>query len=320
MFTKLLFFILIPLSLLARYDYMSTLDKVYTQDEFRIYYTLQGDNALPLKNQSDLNKNSIPDYIENIANQLSQASWLLTKDFHFTHPLQQERFKHKAKFVDIHIIPIKVNGAASDVVDEEREAIVMKLSVNLVSYTLTPLHEFFHLIQYGYSMFNNRWSMEGQARWVEYSFRKGIGKNKVLPKTIQELDALTATIYEADIFWNRLAFLSNKNKSTFYPTKLYKYEHSNKSFIKDDSLYGVDMIRSILQEYSKYEKIVAKRYSYKNFDWTEKQQKSIQNNPYIFLAIQDALGRLNSKDNEIRDFIKLIDFYISTKGIKNEKF
>lgn len=311
-YVRVIFFILFFLPIYSyASSYLSTLDKIYKQDEFRIYYTLDGDNALPKKNQIDSNNNKIPDYVENIANQLSEASKLLIDNFKFIHPLAQPRFKGKAHFIDIHLIPIKVNGAAGDVVDEKNSSLVIKFSLDLVPYTLTPLHEFFHLIQYGYSMFNNRWSMEGQARWVEYAFRKGTGKHKKLPSTIQEINELTKTIYESSYFWERIAFLSDKSDCSFNHEKEYKNIFTDKYWIEDEKLCGIDIIKNILENYQKYDKEVAKLYGFTQYGWSEKEQKSPNNDLYILLAIRDTLNNIQNKNTEIIDFINVINRYKS---------
>ncbi|MGE4418333.1 MAG: hypothetical protein AB7D38_00720 [Sulfurimonas sp.] len=308
---KILFLLLFTPCFLSAFSYINTLDKVYKQNEFRIYYTLEGKNALPKKNQTDLNQNSVPDYVENIANQLSESSKLFIETFGFVHPLQQPRFKDKAKFIDIHLIPIKVNGAAGDVVYEKNESLVMKLSLTLIPSTLTPVHEFFHLIQYGYSMFNNRWQMEGQARWAEYAFRKGTGKHKKLPSCIQEIKELTKTIYESSYFWERIAFLSDKSGCSFNHKREYKNIFTDKFWVEDEKLCGVDIIKNILENYQRYDKEVAKLYGFTQYGWSEKEQKSPNNDLYILLSIRDALKSLQNKNTEIIDFINAINRYKS---------
>ena len=303
-----LFFFLFLVSLSAS-DYLKTLTHVYKQDEFRIYYTLKGNNSLPPKNQLDVNHNGTPDYVENIANQLSEVSKLFIGNFGFIHPLNQPRFKNKANFIDIHLIPLKVNGAARDEIDIKNKSLVIKLSVNLIPTTLTPMHEFFHLIQYGYSMFNNRWSMEGQARWAENAFRKGTGKQKKLPSSIQEMKELTNTIYEASYFWERIAYLSSNTNSTFSYKRQYKNIFTKKYWIQDKTLYGYNIIQNILKNYQIYDKEVEIVYNFPHYKWTEKQQKSFNNNLYIFLSIQKALINLANKNKEISDFIDLINQY-----------
>lgn len=311
---KILFLFILPIFLYSN-SYLASLDKVFVQDKFRYFYTLKGENALSLEKQIDENKNNVPDYVENIANQLSQSYNLFINDFGFISPLEQERFKNKAKFIDIHFINLKVNGAAGDTV--VNGSLVMKLSINLIPKTLTPIHEFFHLIQYGYSMFNNRWSMEGQARWAEYSFRKGVGDySKELPKNIEELEKLFESIYEAKDFWNNIAYLCSKNKNTFLSSKNYLYVDGSK-FLEDNQLYGYEIIKDILENYAIYSKITEDFYSYEKFNWTEKEQKSYNNNRFIIQAIKKSLEKYD--DKEIKDFIVLIDEYLKHLEIQNSK-
>ena len=317
MTTKILFLFLVQLALFAE-DYSKTLTHLYQQNEFKIYYALNGKNALPSNNQLDTNHNSVPDYVEDIANQLCQASTLLTSDLKFTHPLKQPRFKNSADCIEIFLLPLKVNGAAGDIVDKKNKALVMRLSNNLVPHTLTPLHEFFHLIQYGYTMFNNRWFMEGQARWVEYAFKKGVGKSEKLPSSMSELETLLNSIYEASSFWNRLAYLSNSEHATFQPSKLYK-RVDNSFFIEDFTLYGYSFMKKVLENYQSYDKRVSQIYQYAQYNWTEKQQKSSNNNLYLLLALQKTLIDLNIKNDEIIDFITLVENYKNIIEKQNSK-
>lgn len=311
---KVLFLIFLPLFFYGS-DYLSSLDNVYTQDKFRYFYTLKGGNALSIKNQVDENKNNIPDSVENIANQLSQSYNLFINDFGFKSPLEQEKFKNKANFIDIHFIKLDVNGAAGDVV--VNNSLIIKLSTNLTPKTLTPLHEFFHLIQYGYSMFNNRWSMEGQARWAEYSFRKDVGDySKKLPINFEELEVLFNSIYEAKDFWNRLAYLSNKNEKTFLSSKNYSFINGE-SFLEDNKLYGYEIIKRVLENYELFSKKAEEHYLYKKYNWTEKEQKSFNNNKFILEAMKKTL--LVYDDEEIKEFIVLIDKYLIHLEFENNK-
>lgn len=311
---KILFLVFFPIFLYSS-NYLSSLNKVYVQDKFRYFYTLEGENGLSIKNQVDENEDKIPDYIENIANQLSQVYNLFINDFGFKSPLEQERFKGKTNFIDIHFINLKENGAASDLI--VNRSLIMKLSINLIPETLTPLHEFFHLIQYGYSMFNNRWSMEGQARWAEYSFRKGVGdySNK-LPISFEELEKLFNSIYEAKDFWNRIAYLCSNNKKYFLSSKNYSYINGD-HFLKDNNLYGYEIIKSILENYSLFSKKAESFYLYKSYNWTEKQQKSFNNNQFILQAIKKSLQ--NYHIDEIKEFTLLIDKYLNYLQLQNNR-
>ncbi len=294
---KKFLFLLFPFYLYS-FSYIDSLDKIYIKDEFRVFYTLNGKNALPKNNQVDKNNNQIPDYVENITNQLSKVSKLLVDKYGFIHPLKQERFKG-AKYIDIHLINLKVNGAAGDVVYKKQKALVIKLSINLIPNTLTPLHEFFHLVQYGYSMFNNRWSMEGQARWFEFLLKEGVGDfSKKLPKNLDELNILLNSIYEAKYFWNRLAYLVEPDKTK--------------------NIYAAFLIKEILEQYKIYSKKASEYYFYKPYTWTEKQQKSFNNNRFILLAIKQVLTKY-SKIEEINSFNSLVDKYISMLELENSK-
>jgi hypothetical protein len=77
------------------------LDRKLVVDEFRIYYSLSGEDALP--DVADVNRNSIPDRIDNIALQLVTARKLFVDVLKLRHPLQGPRYKDQAKFIEVHV-------------------------------------------------------------------------------------------------------------------------------------------------------------------------------------------------------------------------
>ncbi len=313
-----LFFILsfFNTELNAQTNYKYSLDQRHEEGEFRIYFTLKGVNKIPPKNQQDRNGNHIPDYVENIARQLQQASTLFINQFGFKHPLQQPRYKNKTDFIDVYIMPLKSNGVASDVVDRKNRALVIKLSTNLIHDTLTPAHEFFHLIQYGYTMFNNRWSLEGQSRWAEYAFRQGVGARKKLPVNNKEIGVLLGKAHEASSFWNQLAYLADKNGGEFNFPNPQTYVNSDKPFVQDNKLYGVQLVKKILENYQIFDAKVAEYYRLSRYGWTEKEQKSENNNRFMLQAIQQSLEELNIKSTEVDQFVSVLERYNKEKVIE----
>ena len=299
--------------LLAQASYKNSLDQRYDAGEFRIYFTLKGANKISLKNQQDRNGNKIPDYVENIARQLRQATTLFINQFGFIHPLQQPRYKKNTDFIDIHIIPLKSNGVASDIVDRKNRALVIKLSTHLVENTLTPVHEFFHLIQYGYTMFNNRWSLEGQSRWAEYAFRKGVGVRKKLPVNNKEIEVLLNKSHEASSFWNQLAYLADKDGGEFNLPTSVTYINSDLPLVQDNKLYGVQLVKRVLENYQGFDKKVAEHYRLSRYGWTEKEQKSVNNNLFMLQAIQQSLNELKINSVEVDQFIKAVEKYNKDK-------
>jgi hypothetical protein len=143
----------------------SALDKNLIVDEFWIYYTLSGEDALP--DAVDTNDNSIPDRIDNIALQLTTARYIFNEVLKLRPPLESPRYKGDAKFIDIHVgsPPFspgegKTTGSAGDAAvnyyrltdpDEGVRVLSIDIMNTLPVKNVTPAHELFHLYQYGYS-------------------------------------------------------------------------------------------------------------------------------------------------------------------------
>ncbi len=269
----------------------SSSNNVYKINEFQIFYTLTGKDKLPLKNQIDKNNNSIPDYIEFIGTQLNKAS-IIFKELGFTNPLNSQRYKNKVSFIRVSVKSLKNNGLAFDGYSNSHLSI--HISNNLSQNSLTPLHEYFHLIQNGYTMFKNRWFTEGTARWSEALLNESIVNRQKLPTTIKQLnkDFLNQT-YKTDVYWNQMAYLCGKKTN--------------------NKLYGYDFIENILEGFDQKDKQVTKKMNYKKYNWKEKEQKSADNNHYMLCSIRETLLKsCKSLNSEINSFIYVIDEY--TKG------
>ncbi|MCF6204298.1 MAG: hypothetical protein L3J59_11620, partial [Methylococcaceae bacterium] len=212
--------------------------------------------------------------------------------------------------------PLYSNGVASDIIDRKNRALVIKLSTHLVENTLTPVHEFFHLIQYGYTMFNNRWSLEGQSRWAEYAFRQGVGVRKKLPINNKAIEGLLNKAHKASSFWNRLTYLADKDGGEFNLPAPVTYVNSNKNLVQDNKLYGVQLVKRILENYQIFDEKVTDYYRLSRYGWTEKEQKSVNNNMYMLQAIKQSLEELKVNSAETDQFVNAIETYNKDKRIE----
>jgi hypothetical protein len=296
-----------------------SLNNVYKVNEFKIFYTLKGKDKLPSNKQVDNNYNGTPDYIENIGYQLTTASKLFTS-LGYIHPLKSKRYTHKAYFIQVSVKSIKNNGSAYDGINKARKNNIEKnqaslsitVSNNLSDHSLTPLHEYFHLIQNGYTMFKNRWYTEGTARWSETLFRKGIGEQKKLPSSIQQLETILSQTYNTKFMWNRLAYLLDTNNCHLDTNLITSKYVDNKTTIIDDKLFcGNEFMKSFLENLMKNDKLASKDMNYKTYEWKESNQKSPINNKYILSALRDTIYSFNDGSNqEINAFIRLLNKYI----------
>ncbi len=74
----------------------------------------------------------------------------------------------------------------------------MQTRNNLTKKTLTPSHEYFHILQNSYTMFKNRWYSESTARWSESIFKKGAAKQDNLPNSQKQIKELFDKTYDAE--------------------------------------------------------------------------------------------------------------------------
>ncbi|NOX98342.1 MAG: hypothetical protein GXP30_01155, partial [Verrucomicrobia bacterium] len=302
----------------------SALDQVHIIDEFRIYYTLQGDDALP--ETHDLNNNGIPDRIENIALQLTTARDLYTETFKLRHPLESSRYKNQAQFIDVNVgsLPLsptfdaektKGNGSAGDEVvnyyrpgDPEpgSSVLTMDISKTLDHKNLTPAHELFHLFQSSYTMFKASWFAEGTARWVEFVFREGSGRPKDLPYTKPEQEKLFAMKYDAEGFWSGLAQAAYPQEAINVPSELLRrtYVGSNDPVVRDTKFRGALLIKPLLEALDKTDDQAVIDFNLKTYDWSEAQQRSPLNNPYILSAIIAVASKHASNSQAIRSMVQ----------------
>lgn len=78
---------------------LPTLDSVYKSGKFRIYYSTNPNNTDYIPDQTDINNNSIPDYVENVAIQATATTEALSL-LGFVHPLDSERYKNVAHYIE----------------------------------------------------------------------------------------------------------------------------------------------------------------------------------------------------------------------------
>ncbi|WP_455756099.1 hypothetical protein [Sulfurimonas sp.] len=271
-------------------------EHLYKIGNFKIFYTLNGKNKLPIYNQVDNNKNKIPDYIEDIAVQLNNVSKLFSS-LNFTNPLDSKRYKNKAFFISVTILDMKNNGKAFDGINKankrDKEKLQPSLAINLSNKlnpkSLTPLHEYFHLIQNGYTMFKNRWYTEGTARWSESILRDDLKQGKKLPSSTNELKIILSQTYKTSLMWNRLAYLLDKDSC-------YK-----------NNICGAKFMQIFLENLAKYDKLMSQKMNYLTYNWKESNQKSSINDKYILMALSDVVKSSKSTDIEIQNFLKVID-------------
>lgn len=283
----------------------------FRSTHFMLFYALSpGTNQLPTQNRVDkVPKNGIPDFVEAIATQLETANAFYTgSDLKLQQPLLSGRYQGKVAYYGIYIKKFNSgNGSTSDEIqedDSDNPILKISLSNSLSSTNLTPAHELFHTFQNGYSMIKNSWFLEGSARWVENAFRDiteidDDSYQKQLPQNNQVLEKLVGLSYSADAFWNRLTYLCDPASPP----------NDAKSPVRP--IYGLKLMKSFLDHLLTQSDAATRDRCYSFYQWPEEDQKrNVDNNIYLFKAIQHAaLSQCPAKQlqsQELKQFLQVI--------------
>lgn len=233
--------------------------KYYKSGKIRVIYSL---NEI---DQTDINKNNFPDYVENIAIQANTTIDALDY-LGFVNPLNSPRYKSEVNCIDIHVVSMSYNGiaydkpymASFDGVKKEK-ALLIKLNSRLKNfpgnYWTVVAHEIFHLYQYGYSPLKPSWYLEGMANWSERLLRKDDIDKKGRVLLPSNISSLQNNIYKIPYnkLWYRLAFLSNKmnDSQLTLPDSIMKRKYVDGTLVfKDKSFSGYIFMRSFLSNLS----------------------------------------------------------------------
>jgi hypothetical protein len=283
----------------------ASLTQVLVKGKMRFFYATEGTHAVEA---TDANGNGVPDQVEDIATQTHGAWLLLIDGLGFPDPFLGERFR-EAAFLDVHLFNkelLKSNGVAYDELQrfkragdpENTRSICFNVATSVKApMNLTPAHELFHLIQNGACFFKNRWYAEGTARWSE----KALGTGGVSPglrgtwppseATVMKLDAMA---YDAAAkFWEPLALHADpagEIPPERVPAALREMKYVNgEPVLKDLKLNGWEVMREILLEMATEDVLAEKE---RRLDrWSEVEQGSSANTPYIRRAVERVLGR-----------------------------
>ena len=275
-----------------------TLERIYVRDEFRIVYSLAGPHALA--DQRDLNANGIPDKVEDVATQLVVGRRLFSDLMGFVAPLKQPRYA-QATSIDVFMLKMeKGNGLAYDEVMNYRLgfdgamghcALRIDLLNSHTNQNPTPIHELFHLYQYGYTMFKPRWFLEGTARWAEYALRPGSGPQKPLPLSPASLqEQVFGTTYAASNFWNRLALLLDPAGRMRLPPAVAQLAYVDGArVVHDDELHGTVFMKAVLEALASLDREIGARRGWPAFQWKEADQRSARHDADILGKIQGVV-------------------------------
>lgn len=196
---------------------------------FRFFYRLDETSQAPL-DISCTTIGEVPDYIVKNAMAFQNAYDIFTQRLGLRDPLVS-RYFNDAEYIDIFIedIPkqrglvsgrtIDMHMCTENIHECQGKSIRIRLHRDLIKGSATPIHELFHVFQYGYAPFTNAWFMEGLARWSQNLTHKRKMHPEKLPQTVEELNRLFKRAHDAEYFWRRLWTLIDE-KDIFFHTFL----------------------------------------------------------------------------------------------------
>ena len=280
------------------------LDQHFVREEFRIYYTLKGDQALPAADQQDHDRDGVPDKIQSLALQLVTARRCYVEILGLRHPFASRRYQGRVKFIDVNVCDLggTKNGMAGDAIvnyhrpsdpPEGIAVLTIDLSMKRPPRNLSPAHELFHVFQNGYTLFKTPWYYEGTARWSEDLLRAGAGEAGPLPATKAELEDLFKRSYEASRFWQALARATDPAGRVQVPEELRgtRYPGSPKPIVEDAVFHGAPLLKALLEELDRADDAASKAGSLNPLDWSEARQRSSENDRYIWAAVINVCRR-----------------------------
>lgn len=279
----------------------------FPYEKLRVFYDKQGDHAVSL---TDVNSNQVPDQVENIAMQAWVGYKMFVGVLGYPDPLTSERYRG-AKYIDINVLSksaLGMNGIAYDGFLSFKRPIDPKgtktISFDVASSVdptrnITPAHEMFHLIQNGATFFKTRWYTEGMARWAEHALlADSVGQSHYpstsWPQSKDMQSRIFKMSYDAEFYiWNPLALTDNTSDTiplTNLYTQLSSMTYTNgKKIVEDNKLKGWRVMKNILLELGKMDDVAYQKIGYKK--WSEPNQKSRGNSPYIYQAIINVISK-----------------------------
>lgn len=269
------------------------LEKEYVEDDFHIFYSLQGRDAL--KFQYDSTGSGVPDSIKDIAVQLQAAKYLYSTVLGLRFPLRQKIYA-RARQINVYVLALpKGNGLAFDRVASETMAdgtalpCGLKIVLNAAlepARNITPAHEFFHLYQYGYAVFKQRWYLEGMARWMENSF-KGPEKNTRRLAALPACESNYSRSYNAANYWASVAAARFANVALPAAAQGFRYSEGSPVLIARE-VEGGKMLQPFFNQLARSSAAQSQRLNVANTRWSEAQQQDPQFNGAICQALADT--------------------------------
>jgi hypothetical protein len=274
---------------------------VYEQGFFRVIFYTHGEDAV---NPTDLNGNSVPDFVEDVALQLAVAHHIYCNLAGFQHPLLSERYKG-VSYVDVFLrsrantegksgLSFQSAQRAHAPAPPGARALPMRISTDIVPQRdATPAHEYFHHIQYASTHMLGGWYHEGMATWsgdalnaVSSSLLSWEELDRVLYDPASEKVLFASSYNAVTLLWDPLAALCPDGEEHLPqndPLLQSRYVDGT-PVLKDFTFRGAPVMRRILQEFSSIERETFGDNAYK--DWSLENRRDRRNYAYMLRGIR----------------------------------
>lgn len=282
------------------FDRLENLNQTLSVNEFRIFYAIEGSDAVV--DLSDTNRNGIPDVIDDMITQLTIARVVYSDVLGLQHPLKQPRYR-LASAVNVFVMKLdRVNGLASDkVVNVTMRkdipglgcAIRIFLNSNLQpNKKVSPAHELFHLYQYAYTMFKERWYLEGMARWIEAVFTNDATTMQNNFVNVSESQEVFQLNYEASAYWLSKARKYDRDDQLKISQDLRLRTYINgKRVIEGDRFVGKRFVKAVLESLGQLDKKIGAQKGLKRYNWPKSIQRSNEFDQSIWDTVDDLIIR-----------------------------
>lgn len=252
------------------------LDRLLHSGMFEIRYTVVGKNAI--NNQDDVNRNGVPDDIDDLSRQLDAAYDYYVDVLGLTPPLSQPRYRRADRIeVLVEKIPQRTGVSFDEAVREAGQSnceLMIVVSAHLeFRRNPTAAHELFHLFQYGYAMFKVPWYLEGMARWIEAIFTSETNMSPHRSSTPLRCEDVLDQSYRASLFWRSAAQFASPRRNASLPRRFRDNHYVNGRPVIADGSFSGGIIRPVL-EHLQRASLQVSRDGLSDFDWPEDVQKS----------------------------------------------
>jgi hypothetical protein len=156
-------------------------DSIYARGPIRIRYWMQGVNAVPPLDTQGI---GVPDVVQDACNRYLVAWHVYTDLIGLRSPFLSPRFLDAGRDIQYVRVSFLAEPQAGDTstslayqspnmnADGITGYLVIAQAIGAPAPATTPIHELFHLFQYGYGRMTNGWYLEGLARWSEDMFTR----------------------------------------------------------------------------------------------------------------------------------------------------